>query len=190
MNPALVTDLRSTLSVWTPPAPAQGRERVRWSRLAEDPSSLGRDGEPAHFTASALPVDRERARVCLVLHGRIGAWVQPGGHLEVDDVSIAGAAARELEEETGLAGRLDPVPLLLSRHPAPCGRGEWHLDLQLLAVVDPVTPLRVSPESDDVAWFPFDSLPSRTAPGVERLVRMAQARLSRNAPPAPPAPGG
>lgn len=190
MPVSLLHDLRSTLDSWPSGSSAEEEERREWLALASDPVLLSRSGTPAHFTASALPVDPDTGRVCLVLHPRIGAWVQPGGHFESEDATVVQAAAREMEEETGLGGMVDPVPLQLSRHPAPCGTGEWHLDLQLLAVVPAGRRPRVSPESLDVAWFAIDALPPDIASGVEGLVAAARERLSRSGTPVPPSPSG
>lgn len=164
-------------------APAEDAEqrfrKAAWSAMAVDPRLLRRDAEPAHFTASALPVTAGCERVCLVLHRRMGVWVQPGGHFEPGDRSVAAAAAREMIEETGLVGEVASVPLRLSRHTSPCGRGEWHLDVQMLAVVAEREPA-VSEESLDVAWFGVGNLPARRADGVDELVGAALGRLSRN----------
>lgn len=175
---SLVRDLAHVIMA-TPTEDAEQRyRRSAWLALAAHPSLLGREGEPAHFTASALPISPDGARVCLVLHRRMGLWVQPGGHFEGHDRSVALGAAREMAEETGLVGEVAPVPLALSRHPAPCGRGDWHLDIQMLAVVTEVAPT-VSDESLDVAWFGVDELPGARAPGVSELVGGALHRLSR-----------
>jgi len=161
--------------------------RGEWLAAALDPTAFERSGKPAHFTASALPVTPDGERVCLVLHGRIGLWVQPGGHLEPLDRSVADAAARELAEEAGVAGTIDPEPVDLSRHPAPCGTADWHLDLQMLAVVEEVE-VTVSAESVDVAWFDVDRLPDPMAPGVDELVDRAVGRVRRSGPRAPMSP--
>jgi 8-oxo-dGTP pyrophosphatase MutT (NUDIX family) len=152
-----------------------------WLAVASDIRSLDRTGEPAHFTASALPISADATKVCLVHHRKMGKWVQPGGHFEEGDATVAGAAAREMEEETGLSGRIDPVPIGLSRHPAPCRPDAWHLDVQLVVVAAEAIPL-TSDESEDVAWFPVDRLPQPLAPGVEVLVARARVRVSRNGP--------
>lgn len=163
----------------TPAEDAEQRYRkAAWSALAANPALLARGGEPAHFTASALPMSPSGDRVCLVLHRRMGLWVQPGGHFEARDRSVAAAAAREMTEETGLVGEVEPVPLALARHTSPCGLGDWHLDVQMLAVTEETGPI-VSDESLDVAWFAVADLPRGRAPGVDELVGGALRRLSR-----------
>jgi 8-oxo-dGTP pyrophosphatase MutT (NUDIX family) len=149
-----------------------------WWEASADPKAFERSGAPSHFTASALPITADGTRVCLVLHGRMGLWVQPGGHLEAGDRSVREAAQRELAEETGLVGSISAEPLCLSRHPAPCGQADWHLDLQMLAVVPQVVPV-LSEESTDVAWFEARRLPSGIASGVDALVGHAVDRVSR-----------
>lgn len=156
--------------------------------MARDPTALTRYGSPSHFTASALPVTESGDAVCLVLHRRMQLWVQPGGHFEPEDASVPEAAAREMREETGLEGRIDSAPLHLSCHRAPCGIGEWHLDLQMLAVTPPEQPV-VSSESLEVAWFEVAHLPPDMAPGVAGLVGTACRRLNRSGLPGPSSPG-
>lgn len=159
-----------------------------WRDIAADLQALDRSGEPEHFTASALPISPDAARVCLVHHRRMGRWVQPGGHFEPGDSSVVAAAAREMAEETGLSAPVDPIPIGLSRHPAPCRSGAWHLDLQMLAVTAEQIPV-VSDESEAVAWFPVGRLPQPLAHGVEELVARAAARLSRSGSGAVRSPG-
>ena len=66
-----------------------------------------------HVTAGVLLV--RGAEILLVEHRAYGIVLQPGGHLEPDDASLAGAAERELVEETGI----DPATVvLLSQIPA------------------------------------------------------------------------
>ncbi len=172
----LVDDLRAILGRHVP-VDADGRfEAAAWQAMAADPVTFTRAGRPAHFTASAVPMDPSTGRLCLVLHGKLNQWVQPGGHMEAGDDSVSDAALRELTEETGLVGHADPVPLKLSRHAAPCGSGDWHMDVQLLVPTTERPPV-VSDESHDVAWFDVDDLPADLAPGVADLVATARQRL-------------
>ena len=146
-----------------------------WLAALEHPDSLRRSHGPAHVTASAVVLAPTRSAVLLVLHKKVGLWLQPGGHVDDDDPSLAAAALREATEETGVAGLVvDPGPLLLDRHPAPCGV-EHHLDVQFLVrASNRATPI-CSEESLDVRWWPVDALPQQRI-DLAPLVAAALAR--------------
>lgn len=55
--------------------------------------------EKIDFTASVFIV--HEGKVLLHLHKKLGRWLQPGGHIELDEGPIE-AALREAKEETGL----------------------------------------------------------------------------------------
>lgn len=182
MRDALSEDLAATIGAWPAPDAEARFTQAAWLALAAVPQLLSRSANPCHFTASALPIAADGTAVCLVHHRRLGQWVQPGGHFEATDATVAAAAAREMSEETGLIGEVDSVPLLLSRHAAPCGVGEWHLDVQLMAVTPVRNPI-INPESIEVSWFEAATLPARTASGVKNLVSLAVTRLRGSGPP-------
>ena len=58
--------------------------------------------QPGHFTASAFVLSPDRESVLLILHGKLGLWLQPGGHIDPSDVDVVAAARREVIEETGI----------------------------------------------------------------------------------------
>jgi 8-oxo-dGTP pyrophosphatase MutT (NUDIX family) len=190
-NPAgaLVADAADLLARYPADSPEQRFEASSWAALLRTlgPALLTRACAPSHLTASAIVLDPAAGQTCLVLHGRIGLWVQPGGHLEDGDPTLAAAAAREAGEETGLTGRLLAEPVLLSRHRAPCRPGlvDWHLDVQF-ALISEHRPPEVSPESRDVAWWPVESLPDleadgQLAPGVRESVDRARSAVQGQA---------
>jgi 8-oxo-dGTP pyrophosphatase MutT (NUDIX family) len=95
---------------------------------------------PGHVTASGLVLSEDGSAVLLVFHERLQRWLQPGGHLEPVDATIAEAARREVREETGVV--LSPVdaPVLagMDVHEIPAARGEprhKHHDLMFRFVV-------------------------------------------------------
>ena len=179
-EPCMVADLREHLR--RDPGTGAARDRFEswaWSTLLDQvgPGLLTRAAGPAHVTASSIIFDIGLTHTLLVLHGRAHIWVQPGGHLEEGDASLAGAAVREALEETGLDCQVVPVAPLLSRHNAPCRPGEvdWHLDLQFACLAER-TPPRVSEESQDVAWFPLDDLPQPLATDMRIEEALASVR--------------
>jgi 8-oxo-dGTP pyrophosphatase MutT (NUDIX family) len=172
----LLGSVRWALSATTAPDAEARFEQAAWLALLNQHGErlLSRALAPAHLTASAAVLSPDAGHTCLVLHRKLQLWVQPGGHFEPGDPSVAAAAAREVQEETGLAGEVLPVPALLSRHPAPCAPGvvDWHLDVQFVLVAER-TPPRPSDETPEVAWWPVDALPTDRAGGIDTLVDRA-----------------
>lgn len=82
--------------------------------------------EKIDFTASVFIV--HEGKVLLHKHKKLGLWLQPGGHIELEDGPVE-TAIREVQEETGLdielvgAREADPTlpgdilpPVFLNRH--------------------------------------------------------------------------
>lgn len=68
--------------------------------LSQGGDFASRRSFPMHVTAGALLV--RGTEILLVRHRAYGIVLQPGGHLEPADATLAGAAERELVEETGI----------------------------------------------------------------------------------------
>jgi 8-oxo-dGTP pyrophosphatase MutT (NUDIX family) len=103
-------DLIGLLTAYDPSDADEVGYRLRMLDLAAvayDPFSR-HEYAPGHFTASGFVLHPVGDRILLVHHGRLGIWVQPGGHVDPGDDTLLGAAMREIEEETGLAD-LHPV---------------------------------------------------------------------------------
>ncbi|GAB3621942.1 NUDIX hydrolase [Mariniluteicoccus endophyticus] len=171
---------RAELEAWEPADELQGGLRRTFLRHLDDTyEGWSRDCPGAHLTGSAIVVSPDAGRVLLVMHKRLGRWLQTGGHVEADDADLGAAALREAREESGLR-TLELVPgiLQLDRHEVPCGtvRPTFHLDVRYLAIGDPVEEPVVSDESEEVRWFDADALPE-TDESVTSLVQEARLRL-------------
>lgn len=142
---------------------------------------MTRDCRPDHLTSSVLIFSSDHAQVLLTLHKRAGIWLQTGGHCEPGDLTLAGTALREGQEESGIHQLwIDAVPVWLSRHEVPfCGpiRPAHHLDVQFVAVAPPGAQPVISDESDDLAWFAVDDLPDQTDASVRELTVAGVRRL-------------
>ncbi|WP_246614769.1 NUDIX hydrolase [Paractinoplanes bogorensis] len=152
--------------------------------LGDGPVAMSRAHRAGHVTASALIVDGD-GRVLLCLHGRLGLWMQLGGHCEADDVSLAAAALREGTEESGISGLvLDPTPIDVDVHEVRCGAAEGapaepsvHNDVRFLLRCPAGTVERISDESAELGWFAPGDLPSPLASGTVRQIAPALARI-------------
>ena len=176
----LHADASASLAAWRPSDPRQdGLRQAFLDLLRQRPDALDRSCAPAHLTASALVLDAAAGRVLLVLHRKIERWIQPGGHAEPTDATLAGAALREATEESGIAGlRIEPGILHLDRHPAPCRPGvvDEHFDVRYLVVAPPEREPAVSDESLDVRWFDHDALPDGIEPTILEMIAAAGRR--------------
>jgi 8-oxo-dGTP pyrophosphatase MutT (NUDIX family) len=111
---------------------------IRFAHELEDP--LSRDEPSAHFTASAFVIDADARQACLVTHAKLGRLLQPGGHVEPEDISLEAAALREAREETALELDFHPTaprPFDLDIHEIPARPSEpahFHLDVRYLLV--------------------------------------------------------
>lgn len=64
---------------------------------------ISRKNFTGHITASAFIVDNRASALLLLEHRSLARWLQPGGHVDNTDSSLADAARREAAEETGLS---------------------------------------------------------------------------------------
>lgn len=176
----LLDDVGDKLSRYRPGEDRRAAREAALALLDAGPAVVTGRAHPAgHFTASALVLSHELDHVLLVLHRKVLRWLQPGGHLEPTDATLAGAVRREVAEETGLGDiALDPVPIDLDRHLAPCGGRAWHHDLRFAARAAPGATPVVSEESLDVRWAPLGALPRPLGTATARLIPLALARLS------------
>jgi 8-oxo-dGTP pyrophosphatase MutT (NUDIX family) len=157
---ALQGSVAAMLAGYTPGDTLQVTQLDRARQLlASAPGSLFRAHFlPGHFTASAVVLHPREPAVALVLHGKLGRWLQPGGHLEETDTDVIAAAAREVREETGLAELALARPGLfdLDVHTIPSFRDEpmhEHFDLRFVfrAGDDRLAPAEVR----DCRWVPL-----------------------------------
>ncbi len=183
------SSLISLLNQHTPADEKEARDLTAMRSFAlslEQPFSPSQ--RPAHFTGSAMVIDLQGQRVCMVLHAKLHRWLQPGGHSNPEDAGdLVRTALREAVEETGLAVRLAPgapVPFDVDVHEIPARKEEpthSHLDLRCLCVADDATQLKHDPsESHGAQWLSFEkALALADDPSLKRMIRKAQQFVAR-----------
>lgn len=118
-----------------------------------------------HFCASAFVINPVDKKILLVHHSGFNRWVQPGGHIDDDEVPEE-TAVREVYEETGIR-----VKLLGQRFPReddfirPLGiqknrgkNGDIHIDITYVAVPLSLDEIEDDDEVDKFNWFSREEL--------------------------------
>lgn len=130
-----------------------------------------------HLTGSAWVLSADGLSALLLHHRKLDRWLQPGGHVDESDASLAETAKREAMEECGLEGLSLVSPLIfdLDVHEIP-SRGDepahFHYDLRFLFVAPAKHAIeRNHLETKDIAWVPLVELRNSATP--QSLRRMA-----------------
>lgn len=134
-----------------------------------DASALQRTCAEGHLTASALVINPDFDRVLLMLHAKLGKWLQLGGHVDGDE-DLAASALREAREESGredvalfrwekyLLGEEDFQPMAFDCdvHEIPARKAEpahFHFDLRYLCVLADSLEIVRNEEAHDLRWL-------------------------------------
>lgn len=134
-------------------------------------------------------VDLSAARPAAAVIARLNRagrveWCLPKGHLE-DGETPEQAAVREIEEETGIRGRIVTLLGTIDYWFSVEGRRvHKHVYHYLLHATGGVLSTAGDPDHEaiDVAWVPLDDLDGRLAfPNERRLAREASVRLADSA---------
>jgi 8-oxo-dGTP pyrophosphatase MutT (NUDIX family) len=132
--------------------------------------------DPGHVTASGFVLSPDRTSLLLVWHRKLGAWLQPGGHIESSDVDLIAAQRREIEEETGLTN-LEWLGLFdVDIHQFPARGAEpahEHFDVRS-AFVAGTWDVAAGDGVDESKWFDLDQLPG-SDPSLIRPVSKLRA---------------
>ena len=173
----LLDSARASIAAYVPTDPREQGFRARMLTLVEQPAPCSRQSfTPGHLTASAFVLSPAGDAVLLIFHKKLEIWVQPGGHIEPDDVDLQSAARRELSEEVGLDLPADATGTIfdLDIHAIPARKSEpahEHFDVRYLFRA-PSLEFRASDEVAAAKWAPLDRIEQLTTDeSVQRAVR-------------------
>lgn len=158
---------------------AQAARAEILSFVAGHPDALVRSCLEGHLTGSALVVHDDRERVLVMLHAKLGRWLQPGGHADGEG-HLGAVALREAAEETGIEGLRLAVPAIdCDVHVIPARPGEpehLHLDVRFVVLAPPDAVVVGNEESHQLRWVDLETLEDLV--GDDSLRRLARAGLA------------
>ncbi|NJL12610.1 MAG: NUDIX hydrolase [Microscillaceae bacterium] len=182
----MIISQAQTLALIAQYVPGSAEEEVFQKQMLDlvklAPDFASRHRPEAHLTASAWVVNVARTACLLLHHQKLDRWLQPGGHIEPQDPSLAEAARREVSEETGLqalnllfGGQI--VDLDIHLIPA-SGKmaAHWHYDLRFAFEARNPQDLVQNQESKALGWFRAEEV-FMLAPGEASMTRMVQKML-------------
>lgn len=184
MPAAALAQLIEDIRVYQPFNEQEAADKhVILAQLAAGPQALQRQS-PAHLACSVWTVDPHRTQTLAVYHNIYRSWSWIGGHAD-GEPRLAQVALRELQEETGVQGRLldcgsgGILSLEVLTVDGHVKRGAYvgshlHLNVTYLAQAQPSQPLRVKEdENSAVAWLtPAELLERSTEPWIrDRIYR-------------------
>lgn len=158
MNPDKHEHLKALLEWYEPSTDLEQKHVDAVVEVLSHPDAFDRTHyAPGHVTASGFVVHPGLDALVLIEHRKLGMWLQPGGHVDSEDIDIRLAAEREVSEETGLTNLVSLGLVDVDVHVFP-ERGDQprhlHLDVRhgFLATDDGLV---VSTESTGVKWVRF-----------------------------------
>ncbi|TAG82536.1 MAG: NUDIX domain-containing protein [Burkholderiales bacterium] len=161
---ALVAALRTYARHATPQQITQAQRIIEFVQTHVAP--WRRSTIEGHLTASAWIVDEAQTHALLVHHKKLDQWLQPGGHIDEEDLGVFDAALREAREETGIEDfaieSVSAPPIFdVDVHEIPA-RGEepahFHYDIRYrFTALNRATTLNAT-EANALRWFPITQI--------------------------------
>jgi 8-oxo-dGTP diphosphatase len=127
--------------------------------------------------AVVFDISGGRPKILLIKRGNEpfkGQWAFPGGFVEIDE-ELENAVARELAEETGLAG----VKLEQFHSFGKCGRDPRGRNITVAFIgITKNTKIKGGDDAVEAKWFAIDALPKNMAFDHDNVAAMAIKKLS------------
>jgi 8-oxo-dGTP pyrophosphatase MutT (NUDIX family) len=138
-----------------------------------------------HLTGSAWVLTGDGDAALLLHHAKLDRWLQPGGHADETDVSLAETARREAIEECGIQDLILHAPAIfdLDVHEIPARGNEpahFHYELRFLFFAGKEAEVaRNLLETKAFAWVTIPELCGETTPQSIRRMALKTGKVER-----------
>jgi 8-oxo-dGTP pyrophosphatase MutT (NUDIX family) len=142
--------------------------------------------QEGHLTGSAWVLSADGGLVLLLHHTKLDRWLQPGGHVDETDDSMAETARREAIEECGIRElALSSLAIFdLDVHEIPSRGNEpahLHFDLRFLFSVPEAAEIqRNLLETKAITWVRIEELCGKTTPQSLRRMALKTGKVERD----------
>jgi len=133
--------------------------------LSRNSDAFLRDNLVAHFTSSAIVLDKTFTKVLFIHHNLYNSWGWVGGHND-GDKDFLHVAIKEAKEETGVVNIVpfidEPIGIDSIYVPNHIKKGKWvpdhlHMNLTFLLIADTSDTLHIKEdENSGVKWFEIE----------------------------------
>ena len=132
--------------------------------VAQHENCFDRSLAHGHVTGSSWVVNPARTHTLMLLHRKLGLWLQPGGHAD-GDPDITQVVLKETSEESGID--LDQIRLVSDAifdidihvvHPSEHDPRHTHFDIRFLVEIDDQIPIPGNSESHQIGWIPLEQV--------------------------------
>lgn len=141
--------------------------------VKENRNCWQRSNLAGHITGSAWVLSPDGSSVLLIHHKKLDRWLQPGGHVDETDQTVADTALREVSEECGLSNLTLAAPVIfdVDVHEIPARGHEpthFHYDLRFAFRAASMDFDANFLEVKNIRWVPLAEL---VAEGTEQSIR-------------------
>jgi len=148
---------------------------------------LTRANEFAHFTSSAIVLNKDRTKALMIYHNIYDSWGWPGGHADGEE-DLLTVATREVQEETGVKTLkalseeiflLDTLPVIGHFKRGKYVPAHIHLSIAYLIEADEFEELRIKEdENSGVKWISLEEIvETSTEPYMKVVYQKAIEKL-------------
>jgi 8-oxo-dGTP pyrophosphatase MutT (NUDIX family) len=129
-----------------------------------------------HITGSAWVIDNTQKNALLIHHKKLNKWLQMGGHIENQDITIFDTALREAKEESGITNFIIKEEIFdIDIHTIPQKNEvpeHLHYDIRILLICNETNFEHLQKEEiNAIQWFSIEDLLQSENESIQRMAQ-------------------